>query len=107
MYKQDFQQTVGTLRFVNFMKQKDPERERLDCGEMTPIEYGTSVIESFKAVCHPTFLTCLSKSSSSMDPAEVKRVLEEAYQECIESIAADPEQYNLDVAFWYILARKK
>lgn len=87
-----------------FHETKDPVREELERGELTPSDYGKATIESFKAVCHPT---CLSSLAKFMPQGEAEKVLEEAYEASIKSIAADPEQCNLDVSFWYIVARKK
>jgi hypothetical protein len=33
-------------------------------------------------------------------------ILEESYAESVNVVALDPERYNLDVSFWYVLARK-
>jgi len=99
-----FPSELWDVRACEFHQTKDPVREQFERGEMTPAEYGKSVIESFKAVCHPTCEAALSKS---LDRKEVEKLLEESYFDCIDTIAADPEQYNLDVSFWYVLARKK
>lgn len=92
-----------------FHETKDPVRESLERGTITPIKYGQSVIDSFKAVCHPTCLNSLSSNinnnNNTIDEAET--LLHSAYKRSIPIIANDPQQYNLDVSFWYVLARKK
>ena len=93
----------GTLRPVNFIKSKDPVREALERAELTPSEYARSVMESFKAVCHLTSVNSLAKGTSQQ---QAEQLLQDAYNDCLETIATAPEQYNLDVAFWYILATK-
>lgn len=98
-----FEEDGWDLEVCEFHETKDPVREKLERGEITPRAYGKSVIESFKAVCHPTCATAMAKS---LPPAEVEQLLEEAYEECIETIAADTDQFCLDVSFWYIVACK-
>lgn len=98
-----FEDVGWEIEICEFHETKDPVREKFERGEITPAEYGKSVIESFAAVCHPTCVTSLVKF---MPVSQVEQLLEEAYEECIETIAADPDQFNLDVSFWYIMARK-
>lgn len=98
-----FQHESWELEICSFYETKDPIREQLEHGTISSHEYGRVVIQSFRAVCHPTCVTALSKF---MSDNEVHQVLETAYEECIGTIASDPEQYNLDVSFWYVLARK-
>lgn len=92
------------IEACEFHETKDPVREELERGKISPSAYGKATIESFKAVCHPTFISALAKL---MPQNKAEQVLEEAYEASIDSIAADPEQYNLDVSFWYVVARKK
>ena len=61
------------------------------------------VMNSFKAVGHPT---CLMSLSKSMKHEEAERLLNEAYDDAVETIASDPDQYNLDLSFYYVLAKK-
>jgi SAM dependent carboxyl methyltransferase len=93
------------LEVCEFHQTKDPVRESLERGEISCQEYGRAVVESFKAVCHPTCLSSLTKSMD-MPMTKVDALLNEAYDDCVDVIAADTEQYNLDVSFWYVLARK-
>ncbi|CAB9504497.1 Methyltransferase FUS9 [Seminavis robusta] len=89
---------------LEFHETKDPVREQLEQGGViTPTEYATAVVESFKSVGHPTYAGALAKT---MPQTQVDQLLAEAYKDCIDVIAADPEQYNLDVSFWYVVAKK-
>ena len=92
------------IEACEFHETKDPVRKELETGKMNPLAYGRATIDSFKAVCHPTFIRSLVKV---MPRDKAEQVLGEAYGASIETIAADPEQYNLDVSFWYVVARKK
>jgi hypothetical protein len=91
------------LEACEFHESKDPVRESLEKGEISPTEYAKTVVEAFKAVCHPT---CLSALSKAMPKNKAALILEESYAESVNVVALDPERYNLDVSFWYVLARK-
>lgn len=92
------------IEACEFHQTKDPVRESLEQGEIAPIEYGASVVASFKSVGH---MTCVNALTKSMSSAQADEMLNMAYQEIIEIIAVDPEQYNLDVSFWYLVAKKE
>lgn len=91
------------LEACEFHESKDPVRGSLERGEVSPTEYAQITIEAFKAVCHPT---CLGALSRSMSKTKAVQILEESYAESLDLVAADPYRYNLDVSFWYVLARK-
>ena len=92
------------VEVCEFHETKDPVREEYERGEMSATEFGKATIESFRAVCHQTCLSALEKTLSSTEEAE--KVLAEAYDDCVDVISSDPETYNLDVSFWYVLAKK-
>ena len=92
------------LEVCEFNETKDPVREQLERQELTPKEYGRAVIDSFAAVGHQTCVETLSSKSPSS--TKVEQLLQEAYQDCVEQIGADPDKYNLDVSFWYVVAKK-
>lgn len=91
------------LEACEFHQTKDPVRESLEQGELSPMEYARAVIKSFKAVCHPT---CIGSLSKYMPLSNAEELLAAAYQDSLQDIAADPELYNLDVSFWYVMAKK-
>mmetsp|Transcript_37319 Transcript_37319/g.43438 ORF Transcript_37319/g.43438 Transcript_37319/m.43438 type:complete len:366 (-) Transcript_37319:456-1553(-) len=94
---------VWDVEVCEYHETVDPIRERLLRGEITAREYGRLVIDSFRAVSNPTIVNCLSKT---MDPDELDTLMEDVYEACIDPIGADPDQYNLDESFWYVLAKK-
>ena len=91
------------LEACEFHETKDPVREALERGEISSQKYGQSVVESFKAVNHQT---CIGALKTTMGHTDAEALLNEAYGESVAVIAKDPKQYNLDVSFWYVLAKK-
>lgn len=91
------------LEVCEFHQTKDPVRESLQRGELSPMEYARAVIKAFKAVVHPT---CLGTLTRYMSRSSAEELLTEAYEHSLEDIAANPELYNLDVSFWYVMAKK-
>jgi hypothetical protein len=100
-----FSATEWDLQVCEFHQTKDPVRDSYERGEMTVLEYAQAVVEAFKAVCHPTCMTCL-RQSTNLPADQVNELLNAAYQESVQVVATDPETYNLDVSFWYVLAKK-
>jgi SAM dependent carboxyl methyltransferase len=92
------------VHVCEFHETKDPVRESYDRGEIAAMEYGRAVIESFKAVGHRT---CLASLSNQLGDDNANQVLEDAYDDSVAIVASDPNKYNLDVSFWYVLAQKK
>lgn len=86
-----------------FHQTKDPVREELDQGKITAKEYGAAIVQSFRSVCHPTLVGVMSKY---MPQSQAEEELEQAYVASIDDVAANPERLNLDVSFWYIVAKK-
>ncbi|KAL7569027.1 hypothetical protein ACA910_021309 [Epithemia clementina (nom. ined.)] len=91
------------VEVCEFHETKDPAREALDRGDITPTEYAKIVTKSFRAAAHPTILGALTKL---LPVTEAERLLNQAYEDCLDVIAANPELYNLDVSFWYVMAQK-
>lgn len=100
-----FDDDAWELIACEFHETKDPVRESLERGGISAGDYGNTTVEAFKAVCHPTCLGSLVRATG-MPTEKVEALLNEAYNEAAGVCAADPEQYNLDVSFWYVLARK-
>ena len=71
--------------------------------DITPWEYRWLIIDSFCVVSSPMIVNYLSKS---MDPDEFEILIQDVYEACIDLIGADPNNYNLDELFWYVLAKK-
>lgn len=93
----------GDVEMCEFHQTKDPIRTDLENGEITVDHYSKVVMDAFAAVCH---LTCLNSMSKSMPRDQAAKILDASYKDCLEKIGADPGKYNLDVSFWYILAKK-
>ena len=102
-FKKDDGSPCWELEVCEFRESKDPVRESLERGEISSTEYAKTVIEAFKAVCHPT---CLGSLSKTMSESQASRLLEESYTESIGLVASNAARYNLDVSFWYVLAKK-
>jgi len=99
-----FDSSKWKIHRCEFHETKDPVREAFERGEMSSLEYGSSVIDSFKAVGHRT---CFNALSEQVGNDKANQLLDDAYEASIPVVASDPNKYNLDVSFWYILAQKK
>ena len=98
-----FEKEKWELEVCEFHETKDPVREALESESISLREYSKSVVDAFKAVNHQT---CIGSLMKTMTKSKAEELLSEAYADSMSTIAEDPDQFNLDVSFWYVMAKK-